>query len=124
MVGREFGQVVDDPRADGDGDGIRPGQEGVELLDEAPFGVKRRVGEQAGGILGDAGLFEKAVHLLAGHTPRIGVGNDYGPVPGEELRKEFRHAGKCPDAEYHGPGIGCPRQSAFNFIHDELFWVT
>ena len=78
----------------------------------------------AGYILGDAGLFEKAVHLLAGHTPRIGVGNDYGPVPGEELRKEFRHAGKCSDAEYHGPGIGCPRQSAFNFIHDELFWVT
>ena len=117
VVGREFGQVVDDTRSDGYRNGVGVGQDVVELFDEAPFGVERRVVEDMGLILLDSGFVQVSVDLFSGHTPCVEIRYDDGPFSGEELCEEFRHAGKCPDSEYHGPGIGRAHQSVYNLIH-------
>ena len=117
VVGRELGQVVDDTRPDGYRDGVGPGEYSVELLDETPFGIERRVVEDMGLVLLDAGLVEALVDLFSGYAPCVAVSHDNGPFPGEELREEFRHTGKRPDSEYHGPRIGRAHQGVFNLIH-------
>ena len=123
MVCGEFGQVVDDARADGYRNGIRPGEDAVELLDETPFGIERRVGENMGFILSDSGRGEGPVHLLSGDAPRIGVGHDDGPASGEEFRKKLRHAREGSDSEHHGTGVGRALQCTFNLIHRSWFWL-
>lgn len=112
-VGGEFDEVVDDPGADGDGDGVVGGEPLLDLVDEGVFGVEVGVGEDEGGRVSVAGGSEGGLDLFAGDGEGVGVADEGGGLVWEGFGERGGDGREDVDADVEVFGFAGGGEGAF-----------
>ena len=116
-AGNQFGEVVYDARAHGNGNHIPVLEEILYHFNETPFGIELRIVNDEFFRHRDSGFLQRGLHGLSGHLPGVGVRDDHRGLSREELVEHFRRAGYHSLSYEKGLCVSGALESAFNLVH-------